>query len=95
MTHIEQLHLDAIKYEEVSCMTQDGEYIEFVENSNYYDVAVKSAEITEQIAIEFGKWISDNCYEDFDLKDKMFYSYEGEWFYNIKDLFEEFLKTKP
>ena len=24
MTYIEQLHLDAIKYEEVSCMSQDG-----------------------------------------------------------------------
>ncbi len=85
MKYLEKLHLDAIKYEEISCMTQDGEYIEFVENSNYYDVAVKSSEITEQIAIEFNEWQRD-----------LVFSKNSQWLVDKtdKELFQEFLKTK-
>jgi hypothetical protein len=82
MNKIEQMHLDAIKYEEASCMTQDGDYIQFVENHNYYDVAVKSAEITEQIAIEFVQW-----YEN---RDKSIDENMLTW----EDYYREFLKTK-
>ena len=85
MNKIEQLHLDAIKYEEASCMTQDGDYIQFVENHNYYDVAVKSAEITEQIAIEFVQWL------DYNAQQREYYPMR---IMTTKELFQEFIKTK-
>lgn len=91
MNKIEQMHLDAIKYEEVDCMTQDGEHIKFVENDSYYDVAVKSAEITSQIAVEFAVWL--NKTDDIAAKTKHidFTKSDEEV---AKDLFQEFLKTK-
>jgi hypothetical protein len=73
MTHIEQLHLDAIN---------DTEY-ELIKHSAIYQIdkdkaAAKSAEITENIACEFAKWL-----DDYQLSD-----------YQYKLLFQEYLKTK-
>ena len=63
------------------------EYIEFVENSNYYDVAVKSAEITEQIAIEFLQYFQQTA-------ELGFYSTGENYGKSHKQLFQEFIKTK-
>lgn len=79
------MHLDAIKYEEADCMTQDGDYIQFVENHNYYDVAVKSAEVTEQIAVEFAEWL---------IKELVLSSHGKFLSYTSKELFQEFLKQR-
>jgi hypothetical protein len=79
MTHIEQLHLEAIN---------DTEY-ELIKHSAIYQIdkdkaASKSAAITKQIAIEFAKFIDDNSDEpQFDLV---------QWTY--ESWFEEFLKSK-
>ena len=58
MNKIEQMHLDAIQWEQSSDITQHGSIIEFVSSDNYYDLAVKSAEITQEIAVEFAEWIA-------------------------------------
>ena len=57
--------------------------------------ASKSAEITEQIAIEFQQWVEDDCFRvvgttkyRIGTLDKV--SIE----YSIEELFQEFLKTK-
>ena len=91
MNKIEQLHLDAIKDEEADCMTQDGDYIRFVENHNYYDVAIESTKITEQIAIEFMDWCRDNTVVDAAPKP---YHRKLQIRMTTKELFQEFLKTK-
>lgn len=88
MNKIQKLHLEVIKYEETSDITQNGEPIVFVESSSYMDVAVNSAQITEQIAIKFAEWL--NSYECADLIHD--YKIVGED-YSIKNLYKEFLKN--
>ena len=68
MTHIENLHLEAIP--DIFAWHLGKSLPEFI--------ASKSAEITEQIAIDFAEWL------DMD---------EGEGTTN-KELFQEFLKSK-
>ena len=74
MTHIEKLHLEAInnsKFEaHYSPIPQIAENV----------AAKKSAEITEQIAIEFAQWVDRNKFNIFNL--------------SFKELFQEYLKSK-
>ena len=49
--------------------------------------AKNSAEITEQIACDFQEWINN-------VQDKMYYEYDGKAIYNVKELFQEYLKSK-
>ena len=71
MNKIEQLHLEAI---DTNMWVEGGEY-EYAEKA-----ASKSAEITEDIAIEFAEWILES--------DHII------WSTSKKELFQEFLKTK-
>ena len=80
MNKVEQLHLDAIKWEESSDIAQNGAYVEFVANDDYYDLAVKSAEITQQIAVEFADFYVSYCNK------------HGQT--HSEEVFEEYLKTK-
>jgi hypothetical protein len=62
-------------------------------------IASKSAEITEQIAIEFGDWIADNwspngklgCWDSNELNSSREPKYLID---STEKLFQEFLKTK-
>ena len=54
MTHIEQLHLEAINNSKFKATYSP---IPLIEKSV---AAKKSAEITEQIACDFAKWLDDN-----------------------------------
>jgi hypothetical protein len=76
MTHIEKLHLDAITSEVYIIEKYGQDQIADIDKA-----AAKSAEITEQIAIEFIIWIYKNeeC-----VSSK-----------TNKELFQEYLKTKP
>lgn len=100
MNKIEQMHLDAIQLEQSSDITQHGSIIEFVSSDNYYDLAVKSAEITEQIAIEFAEWIYNSGYMwNWRFKVYTLSMIPSEKEAKItgkstKELFQEFLKTK-
>lgn len=88
MTHIKKLHLDTIKYEEQSCITQDGDCIKFVDSSAYYDVAYRSAQITEDIAVEFGEFCRQLSKNNKDIL-------RQNPDITTRELFQEFLKTKP
>jgi hypothetical protein len=72
MNYIEQLHLDAINNAEFVAAYSP---IPLIEKSI---ASKKSAEITENIACEFAKWL-----DDYQLSD-----------YQYKLLFQEYLKTK-
>lgn len=90
MTHIEQLHLEAIA---------NSLYFVFgIPQIDENKAAKKSAEITEQVACDFVEWISRFCYIDWDVKDKMYFlypiPYDGEAIYDVKKLFQEYLKSK-
>ena len=89
MNKLEQLHLDAIENN-----------LEWLDKSKdkYSEAASKSAEITEQIAIEFAVWCAKNyvpillskelkCWQKDNYQNK-------ERFYSTQELFQEFLKTK-
>ncbi len=67
MNKIEQMHFDAILWEEVGEITQDGDFIKCVEEKDYSSVAIKSAQITKQIALEFVKWCNERNKEVEDL----------------------------
>lgn len=94
MNKIEKLHLDVIKYEEVSFTDLDGIPFTGVENSDYADIVNKSAEITKDIAIKFAEFMFSHCKE---------YQRGGTYVvtkpldesktYTTNELFEEFLKT--
>jgi len=78
MTHIEKLHLEAIQNDKSVrkqlCVNDFGtSKLEMI-------VAEKSAEITEQIAIEFAQWVDRNKFNIFNL--------------SFKELFQEYLKSK-
>lgn len=78
MTHIEQLHLDAINNAKFK-----ASYSPIPQISESIAVS-KSAEITENIAIEFAEWLDNNSDEpQFHLV---------QWTY--KSMFQEYLKTK-
>jgi hypothetical protein len=58
--------------------------------------ASKSAEITEQVAIEFGNFLFSKGIEYYDdLTNGVNYTVENkEGIFTMKELFQEFLKTK-
>ena len=92
MEHIEQLHLDAITSEVYiiqECGTDGQDQIEDIDKA-----AAKSAEITENIAIEFAQWIKTYCIVDWDVADRRVYIFDNKFFYGEKELFQEYLKTK-
>lgn len=92
MNKIEQMHLDAIQLEQSSDITQHGSIIEFVSSDNYYDLVVKSAEITEQIAVEFAEWIAyTKKHGGVKPLQEALIQYRLK---TTKELFQEFLKTK-
>lgn len=57
MNYIEKLHLEAIKYEEISFTDLDGNPFKGIEHTDYLDIASKSAEITKQFSCEFVEWL--------------------------------------
>ena len=75
MNKIEQMHLDAIDFHTTV-------YHDVPNDVDALKAAVISAEITEQIAIEFIEWIRKNCTEK--------YMSQHSW----ETIFQEFLKTK-
>jgi len=78
MNKIVQLHLDAIEESKDYCVVGVWKVIDDV-------AASKSAEITEQIAIEFAEWL---------IKELVLSSHGKFLSYTPKELFQEFLKTK-
>jgi hypothetical protein len=80
MNKIEQLHLDAIE-------------------NNYgwkQETASKSADITEQIAIEFQQWVENDCFKVLGTtKYRIGILDKSSIEYSIGELFQEFLKSKP
>ena len=80
MNKIEQMHLDTMIVKDLQS-------------------AVKSAEITEQIAIEFAEWCNTPNLEDI-RQGNVVYVPSGNFYwhnhikYTLKELFQEFLKTK-
>jgi hypothetical protein len=80
MTHIEKLHLDAIT-SEVYIIEEYGQD----QIADADKAAIKSAEITEKIAIEFAEWLLCN----------VIFNYSGKYRgYSNIELFKEYLKTK-
>jgi HD-like signal output (HDOD) protein len=88
MNKIEQLHLEVIKNQ---YDLELYESIEFIQDESK-ETASKSAEITEQIAIEFAEWLNKNASRNAQGA----WEYFGNRFYEktSKELYEEFLKTK-
>ena len=81
MNKIEQMHLDVMSSEVyVDFRDYNEPYVQ-----NTVPAAFKSAEITEQIAIEFWAWMRENDTPD---------NAEQYGNYTDKDMFQEFLKTK-
>lgn len=86
MNKIEQLHLDSIDslaYHDIDSVT----------------IAIKSAEITEQIALEFYEWAdtseeADNFWRNNKVSIDMDGSHNDIIKENRRKLFQEFLKTK-
>ena len=86
MNKLEQLHLDAIA---------QADYDPEDKVPNYVGFASKSAEITEQIAIEFSLWQqSGDCLYVLNDEDEWWNPYDDKERLTTKDLFQEFLKTK-
>jgi hypothetical protein len=97
MTHIEKLHLDSLK--EAAREKEADTERAFLRGGFHQWVYKKSAEVTENIAIEFADWLNNN-------------SYCWNWYYKkytkyrivlpipesdlktTKDLFQEYLKQK-
>ena len=82
MNKLEQLHLNAID----NNICPENNYTIILGKN---DAASKSAEITEQVAIEFGSFLGKKC----NWVNNSYYSYLGKT-YTTKQLFQEFLKTK-
>lgn len=94
MDKLEQLHFEAIT---------EAEFSNYSGHSEGQEVAaIKSAEITEQIAGEFAEWLPDNgftCYDDDSTEITRVYwvSFLGKYKdkeFSSKEVFQEFLKTK-
>lgn len=81
MNKLEQLHFEAIT---------EAEFSNYSGHSEGQEVAaIKSAEITEQIAIEFAEWLGLNTIQT----DNYLFQHNGIE-KTIAELFQEFLKTK-
>ena len=84
MNKIEQMHLDVMKEVDSNFTNSLGFFIT--------RTASKSAEITEQIAIEFAEWCESNAVRE---KSGMWMMYSNPTTLITKEqLFQEFLKTK-
>lgn len=70
MTYIEKLHSEGMYFVDST---------KSEESRKYYKIK-KSAEITENIAIEFAQWVDRNKFNIFNL--------------SFKELFQEYLKSK-
>jgi hypothetical protein len=94
MNKIEQMHLDVIQNDKhirkQLCVNDFGT------SDLEKTVASKSAEITQQIAIEFGNFLFSKGIEYYDdLANGVNYTVENkEGTFTMKGLFQEFLKTK-
>ena len=86
MNKLEQLHFEAIT---------EAEFSNYSGHSEGQEVAaIKSAEITEQIAVEFAEWMADNRVSlSAKRRDSEQFFYQGKEI-NSKEVFQEFLKTK-
>ncbi len=80
MNKIEQMHYSSISKEYLNSFDEGGHTEMDCEKA-----ASKSAEITEQIAVEFSEW-----------QQSLLFSENSEWLIDktTKELFQEFLKTK-
>lgn len=89
MNNLEQLHLDIIKEEYLDSFDEGGHTEMDCEKA-----ASKSAEITEQIAIEFAEWLTrgDSPYTAMYGGNERWLTDDAE--FTNKELFYEFLKTK-
>lgn len=95
MNKLEELHLDELYKHEYEEIPNSALY-----KFNYEEASVKSAEITEQIAIEFAEWkdynfyqhIEDNLYRT--MQARPMYKLLENKSYTIKQLFQEFLKQR-
>jgi hypothetical protein len=87
MTHIEQLHLEAIT-SEVYIITEYGQD----QIADADKAAIKSAEVTENIACEFAEWINNRGYTL--VANSFFKSLIDLNGKSTKELFQEYLKTK-
>ena len=87
MNKLAELHLDGF--------TQ-AEYSPEDKVPNYVGFAKESADITEQVAIEFGNFLFSKGIEYYDdLANGVNYTVENkEGIFTMKELFQEFLKTK-
>ena len=93
MNKIEQLHLQAIESE--GYVDENDYDVLFVANTD--KAAVKSAEITQEIAVEFAKWIAESgAYPCITPRNKGLYVLDPRdpKDYTPEELFQEFLKTK-
>lgn len=80
MNKIEQLHLEAIQNS-----NSESYYPEYMVYFSEETAASKSAEITEQIAIEFAEWL---------IKELILSSHGKYLSHTPKELFQEFVKNK-
>ena len=90
MTQIEKLHLDAINFSR-EWEELDGELV-----VDRQLAASKSAQITEDIVIEFAEWFGKEKFE-WNIKYNNWTSQLIEYsgcVYSTKELFKHFLKTK-
>ena len=95
MNKLEELHLQVIQ----DC-TIENYYPEYSSDISESLLITKSAEITEQIAIEFAEWkdynfyqhIEDNLYRT--MQARPMYKLLENKSYTIKQLFQEFLKQR-
>jgi hypothetical protein len=84
MNKIEQMHFEAIT---------EAEFSNYSGHSEGQKVAaIKSAEITEQVAVEFAEWLGNA--EFLKLKSGNWTNNFGISEYSGKILFQEFIKTK-
>jgi hypothetical protein len=88
MTHIEQLHLDAITSEVYIIHKYGQDQIADADKA-----AAKSAEITDNIACEFAEFISNHRLDFQPSTLGRFIGLDMKS-YTAKELFQEYLKTK-
>lgn len=82
MNKIEQLHLDGIE----TNISSESNYAKILGKQ---EAASKSADITEDIAVEFAEWVIKHLVNNIETGNYM--SNEPK---TTKELFQEFIKTK-
>lgn len=101
MNKLKQLHLDVIESKtfidtKKNPLIENTEIEDFQFINGIQKAASKSAEITEQIAIEFGNFLFSKGIEYYDdLSNGANYTIENEQgTFTMKELFQEFLKQR-